>query len=272
MSVYSRVFRLTLGLFILFFAIFLVLFYFVLTVPFSNIISQPRGLAIYGLVVFTGFISAVAMFRLVQLHRQHERFKNTGYDYPYPKEVEERPHEPQFRTEKVRSYKQSSENSVRYVARNIILIEAIALVLFAGEGFVIISVFEHYFSASETELLQLIVLGILGLTYCVMYLLTTKVWHFAKIEFYDDFARVHLGRSGEVRDIPYADIEVSNSFSLNPSPRGFWVGMYVRICDKKNTSSSWTIYNGTIKDEGERYQIGPWIYIKWRRATGDLKS
>ncbi len=88
-SRYHRVFRNTLVALLLFFVLFLIGLYFLIGVYFLHFPAPDNPISSKGLYspFFTGPASVGAAYRLFQLNRQHQRFKNTGYDYPYPKDV-----------------------------------------------------------------------------------------------------------------------------------------------------------------------------------------
>jgi hypothetical protein len=85
-EIYDRVFRLTLILFSIFLIIFVISLYLSLYYPSSDALIRYR----YGYysVLISGFAVLGGGYRLVVMHRLHEKFKNTGYTWPYPKDVE----------------------------------------------------------------------------------------------------------------------------------------------------------------------------------------
>ena len=86
-SRYDRVFRNTLIAFAVFFILFLIGLYLILELPFPSGGGNAYAVKGYYSVFFSGPVSIGIAYRLFQLHRRHEKFKNTGYDYPYPKDV-----------------------------------------------------------------------------------------------------------------------------------------------------------------------------------------
>jgi hypothetical protein len=86
-SRYDRVFRNTLVAFVVFFVLFLIGLYFILELSFPSGSGGAIAQKGYFSVFITGPVCIGAAYILFQLHRQHQKFKNTGYDYPYPKDV-----------------------------------------------------------------------------------------------------------------------------------------------------------------------------------------
>lgn len=82
---YNRVFRSTLALFLIFSLLFLASFY--LSSYYPSSISLFRYRYEYYSAGLSGFLSVGLAYRLLQLNRLRRKFKNTGYDYPYPKDA-----------------------------------------------------------------------------------------------------------------------------------------------------------------------------------------
>jgi hypothetical protein len=85
-AAYEHAFRIALSLLLVFAAIFFVGLLGIIYDPSS--LSNPRTLNPLYPALVGGFLTVGLAFRLVQMHRLHEKFKNTGYTWPYPKDVE----------------------------------------------------------------------------------------------------------------------------------------------------------------------------------------
>jgi hypothetical protein len=160
-----------------------------------------------------------------------------------------------------------------YVSRNLLVFYYAVATVLGTEGLVLAIYLGRQYTVSFLLTLQayalvpeLLAIGITSLVW--------KKQNFAKMEFFDDHVKIHIGRHGESRDVPYSKISVGKSFTLTPKPlqKGFLVNVYFRISVKDEPSRSWSLYNGTVNDSGEKYPLYSWLYIKWRKATGDLRE
>jgi hypothetical protein len=159
------------------------------------------------------------------------------------------------------------------VSRNLIVLYYAIAIPLVVEGIVLFLYFSRQYSESFLFAVQAYALipelFAIGIT-----ILVWKKQNFANMEFFDDYLKMHIGRHGEISEVPYSEISVGKSFTLRPKPlqKGFFVSLYFRISIKDEPSQSWSLYNGTVNDSGEKYPLSSWLYIKWRKATGDLKE
>jgi hypothetical protein len=74
----------------LFFALFLALFLVAMEIDLTTPLSSLSGYGSYGgyfSPIITGPATVMSAYKLVQLYWQYRKFRNTGYTYPYPKDV-----------------------------------------------------------------------------------------------------------------------------------------------------------------------------------------